>query len=153
MLFGDKNRLVYKWNKTVIESQLEANLERFQNSMPVNGENTAMALGKEVGTFMNEISFIYKGIFVFYEVSDHALTTLIDDQYSPAAHLDVPHVNGNSAYKIYVYPEVWNNFMSYVSLYNDNDLGYDNAGNKGPKANITLFCASFIIFQTVLLYM
>ena len=147
MLFGDKNRPVSNWNKTVIESQLEANLDRFIDSMPLNGKNTAMALGKEIGDFINEISFLYKGIFVFYEVSGHVLTAMIDDQYSPSAHLDVPGVGGG-VYKIYIYPFAWNNYAKYLSLYNDNAL--DISGNKRLKDDIILLCASYIIFQTVL---
>ena len=149
MLFGDKNKPLPKWNKTVVQSQLEANIGRFRGSIPVNGENTAMAIGKEVATFLNdEISFIYKGIFVFHEVSGNSFTALIDEQYSPVAYVGVSQGSGlryHSVYHIYVYPEVWNNFTSYNRLYNENNHVSDNAAT--DKLDIMFIFISFIILR------
>ena len=150
MVFGDKNTTVLNWDKADVQSDLEANVENFQKNLFVIGEDTALALGKNVAIFINDINFIYKGIFIFYEDSNYPITVLSDEHHSPAAHVAVPIVNENGVFHIYVYPEIWNNYTSYEKLYNVHELSNINAADTIVQLGLAVPCVTFMIALIVL---
>lgn len=151
MVFGDKNAVALHWNKTDVQSDLEANLDNFQKNLWAIGEDTAKALCKSVGTFVNdELSFIYKGIFILYEDSNYRVTVLTEEQQSPAAHVAVPLRSGNGVFHIYVYPEIWNNFTSYSKMYNVHELSNLNAADRNVQLGTVVQCFTFLITVLIL---
>lgn len=143
LVFGDKNASIPFWEKATVQSQLEANVSTFQHD--IDGQRTAKELGKVIGSFINDINFVYKCIIVLNGEANQSATVIIDEEYSPVAYVYVPS-NGNSGYHVYVYPEIWNNFTAYTKLYNENELTV-SCGPGIPNAyfSITVLCFTITV--------
>ena len=140
-MFGNKNSSVVNWDKDVVQCQLSANVSEFQRI--TGGQKNAKLLGEMVGTFINDINFVYKGIIVLY-VPD-IFDVIIDGQYSPAAKVYVP-VDGTTGFRVYVYPEIWNNATLNENSYNENELAENNGyGKKNAYFSIAILSFAIVV--------
>lgn len=139
IVFEDKNTSVLNWEKAVVQCQLLANVSEFQRF--TGGKKDAKLLGEMVGTFINDINFVYKGIIVLY-VPD-IVDLIFDDQNSPAAGVYVPF-DGTTGFRVYVYPETWNNATSNEYQYNENELA-ENCGYGKTNTYLSIAMLYFAI--------
>ena len=96
----------------------------------IDGKKNAELLGTTIGTFINDINFVFRGIIVLYVDSNAPASVIIDDQYSPVAQVYVP-INDHEGYNVYVYPEMWHDFSFCRIVYNEK--GLQDSGNCGSR--------------------
>lgn len=118
MVMLDKDIVVPLWNQTDVQAALQRNISLFKKS--INGPLAAQDLYKATERFVNDLNFIHKALIVFYVPPEpESFVKTILDPLSIAAHLAVPD-NAGGFYHAYVYPEIWNNFSSYLNSYTGN---------------------------------
>ena len=115
IVFGDKNTTV-RWNRETVQVLLKMNAGQFQ--VAAKGPNAAKDLGQAIGTFVNKISYIYKRIIVFYYELPN-IKVFIDRPLSPVACVHVHAADKVGNYYACVYPEIWNDFASYLNAYTE----------------------------------
>lgn len=115
----DKTTVVPLWNKTDVETALQRNASQFKTT--IKDDSAAQALYNATMGFVNDLNFIPKAIIVFYVPPEpESFVETILDPLSICAHFSVPDDKGGF-YHVYVYPEVWNNFSSYLKSYTRNE--------------------------------
>ena len=124
IVFGDKNTTVPRWDKIAVQNQLWANASMLQEA--AKGPNAAKDLGQAVGTFINNIDFIYKCIVVFYDDQLPHIKVLIDTSLSTAACVSIYASEKGGNYRACVYPEIWNDFASYLNAYTEIEIDQDS---------------------------
>lgn len=137
VIFGDKNTTVPQWKRKHIQALLQAYTGLFQAA--AKGPNAAKDLGRAIGTFINNINFIYKCIVVFYDDQSPNIKVLIDHPLSPAACVSIYASDQAGYYQACVYPEIWNDFASYLNAYTE------IKGHKDAISAATAFVASEIV--------
>ena len=115
----DKTTVVPLWNKTDVEAALKRNASHFKTTIKDN--SAAQALYNATMEFVNDLNFIPKAIIVFYVPPEpESFVETILDPLSISAHFSVLDDIGGF-YDIYIYPEIWNNFSSYLKSYTGNE--------------------------------
>ena len=142
IVFGDKNTSVLHWDRADVQSQLESNASRFARD--IDGQKNAKFLGRTIGTFINDINFVYKGIVVLYEHSNVPTSVIIDEEYSPVAQVYVP-INSYEGYNVYVYPESWYDFTLCRKVYSEKGL-QETEDNGSVMANADARILTLMIF-------
>lgn len=127
----DKDIVVPLWNQTDVQAALQRNASLYKKS--INGSMAAQALYNATMEFVNDLNFIPKAIIVFYVPPEpESFVKTIRDPLSISAKFSVSD-GKKGFYHVYVYPEIWNNFSTYLKSYTGNEELY--TGNEEPEAN------------------
>lgn len=146
----DKDIVVPLWNQTDVQAALQRNTNLFIKS--VNDPLAAQALYNATMEFVNDLNFIPKAIIVYYVSAEpKSFVRTILDPLSISAHFAIPAEDGGF-YHAHVYPEIWNNFSSYLNSYTGNDNVDAATSSMHPHRASTLEVFIMVLVVVLSLY-